>query len=80
MPHTAHGGAQPEVQVPVGGEDLETTGFEKDVGVLVSKPSLLVGKQLVSILHIQGVLWTLFKVACPRLKIVPMARYYIRGA
>ena len=26
----------------------------------------LVAKQLVSILHILGVLWTLFKVACPR--------------
>ena len=43
MPHNAHGGAQPEVQVPAGGEDLETVSFEKDVGVLVSndlKPSL----------------------------------------
>ena len=31
---------------------------------------LLVCKQMISILHIQEVLWTIFQVGCPSLKII----------
>ena len=46
----------------------------KNIKQFTAPLSPLVGKQPVSILHIQGVYWTLFKVVCPRLKSVPMAR------